>query len=130
MYATCNCCIVMQVIDTFHFQNHTDENCISKYNPDIIKKQHPDYNFMSCEQTFVWLSRYKKMLCSMNKNHHLYFLHRMITHRNKYTEICHQIGRKPLLPKAKNVSKLVNNYNNVFIFVLPIISGIKMNKFI
>ena len=26
----------------------------------------------------------------------------MIIHRNEYTEYCHMIGRKPLLPKAKN----------------------------
>jgi hypothetical protein len=93
---------VRKVIDTFHFKNHTDKVCRSKYNPDTVHKEQANINFMSCEQTFVWLSKYKKNLCSMSKNHHLFYLHRMITHRNKYTEHCHAIGRKPLLPKARN----------------------------
>uniref|UniRef100_A0A1X7UKL4 CxC5 like cysteine cluster associated with KDZ domain-containing protein n=1 Tax=Amphimedon queenslandica TaxID=400682 RepID=A0A1X7UKL4_AMPQE len=92
---------IQKVIDTFHFKNHTDPVCITKYNPSKILEQHPQLNFMCCEQTFVWLSRYKKIVCSMSKNHHLFFLHRLVTRRNLYTKLCHENGRKPLLPKAK-----------------------------
>ena len=34
---------------------------------------HPNYNLMCAEQTFTWLLRYKKILCSMNKTHHCFF---------------------------------------------------------
>ncbi len=57
---------------------------------------------MTAEQTFAWLSRYRRIVPGMNKTHHLFFLHRTISRRNKYTEKCIQIKRKNLLPKAKN----------------------------
>lgn len=58
---------------------------------------------MTAEQTFVWLcSRYKRILSSMRKTHHIYFLHRIVNKRNAYTEKCLKLGRKSLLPKAKN----------------------------
>ena len=43
----------------------------------------------------------KKILCAMPKVHHLFFLHRMVKHRNNYTVRCYKNGRKPLLPKAR-----------------------------
>lgn len=49
---------------------------------------------MMAEETFAWLSRFKRILSSMNKTHHLFFLHRMVVHRNGYTEMCHTLGRK------------------------------------
>ena len=56
---------------------------------------------MAAEQTFVWLSRFKKILCAMPKVHHLFYLHRMVKHRNAYTTACYKYGKKPLLPKAR-----------------------------
>ena len=92
---------VLQVIDSLHIKNHKNPKCHELYHPDKAHEVNENINLMCAEQTFVWLSRYKRILCSMNKNHHLFFLHRMITLRNRYTEWCHRTNRKPLLPKAK-----------------------------
>ena len=89
---------VTKIIDSLHIKNHTDQKCLQKYHPGTIKESHPEYNLMCAEQTFTWLSRYKKILCSMNKTHHCFYLHRVIKRRNRYTELCIKIGRKVLLP--------------------------------
>ena len=68
------------------------------YDPGILKSELPEGNTMAAEQTFVWLSRF---LCAMPKVHHLFYLHRMVKHRNAYTTTCYKYGKKPLLPKAK-----------------------------
>lgn len=67
-----------------------------------VKLNHPNFNTMAAEQTFVWLSRFKKILAAMGKTHHLFYLHRMVKIRNRYTELCYRCGRKPLLPTCKN----------------------------
>ena len=92
---------VTKIIDSLHITNHKDERCLEKYSPSQVKEDHPHYNTMVCEQTFVWLSRYKKIVCSMPKNHHLFFIHRMVKRRNRYTERCYALRKKPLLPGAK-----------------------------
>ena len=56
---------------------------------------------MIADQTFCWLSRFKKILNSMGKNHFHFILHRLIKKRNLYTEYCHLVGKYPLLPSAK-----------------------------
>ena len=81
------------------------------YSPKPICEVHPNYNFMIAEETFAWLSRYRRILASMNKTHHMYFLHRIIFKRNKYTEKCLKMKRKSLLPKAKSNNKRI--YNNI-----------------
>ena len=97
---------IMQVIDSFHYKNHTDPECKVKFNPSVVQDKYPNVNLMCCEQTFIWLSRYKKIVCAMSKNHHLFFLHRIIKRRNEYTEFCHNQGRKPLLPKTKDTGTI------------------------
>lgn len=97
--------LYLQVIDSLHIHNHKDPRCKEKYHPDKAHNVNKDINLMCAEQTFVWLSRYKRIICSMNKSHHLFFLHRLIVLRNEYTEMCHNSGRKPLLPKAKTKEK-------------------------
>lgn len=101
------CTFKLKVIDSLHIKNHKDEKCHQLYHPDKVHKINENINLMCAEQTFVWLSRYKRIMCSMNKTHHLFFLHRLIVLRNEYTKMCHDVGRKPLLPKAKN--KAVNS---------------------
>ena len=64
---------IMQVIDSFHYKNHTDPECKVKYNPSVVRDKYPNVNLMCCEQTFIWLSSYKKIVCAMSKNHHLFF---------------------------------------------------------
>ena len=93
---------VTKIIDSLHINNHKDESCREKYDPSVLKKEIPEGNTMAAEQTFVWLSRFKKILCAMPKVHHLFYVHRMVKHRNRYTVTCYKHGKKPLLPKARN----------------------------
>ena len=75
---------VQKIIDSLHIGNHKDKRCQELYNPEIFKN--PEMNTMSCEQTFAWLSRYKRILSSMPKRHHHFYLHRMVRRRNAYIE--------------------------------------------
>ena len=102
---------IKKIIDSLHIRNHVDKRCKEVYSPESVKHQHPDYNTMAAEQTFVWLSRYKRKLAAMTKTHHLFYLHRMIKIRNRYTELCYRCGRKPLLPTCKNRNQ-EENWNN------------------
>ena len=91
-----------KVIDSFHLPNHVDPRCRQLYSPDGLKEAHPHINTQAGEQTFVWLSRFKYILCAMNKTHHFFYLHRMvIRRRNAYSAKCYKNGRKPILPKSK-----------------------------
>ena len=90
----------MQVIDEFHLQNDKDPSCRVKYDPKKIKDIHLKVNFECAEQTFSWLSRFKHILCTMPKTHHLFYLHRLVKRRNIYTEQCHMLSRHPLLPHS------------------------------
>ena len=95
---------IQKIIDSLHIRNHKDQSCKESYNPANLKKELPDGNTMAAEQTFVWLSRFKNILCAMPKVHHLFYLHRMVKHRNRYTTTCYKNGKKPLLPKARATS--------------------------
>ena len=90
---------VVKIIDVFHFRNHTSKKCHTKYNPAKIKADNPHFNTQAGEQTFVWVARFKHILCSMNKTHHLFYLHCMVVRRNWYTSKCYKNGKKPILPK-------------------------------
>ncbi len=92
---------VTKIIDVFHFQNHIDPTCKERYSPADVKASNPNFNTQAGEQTFSWLSRFKHIICAMNKTHHLFYLHRMVLRRNAYTSKCYQLGRKPVLPKTK-----------------------------
>ena len=58
------------------------------------KSENPHFNTQVGEQTFVWIGRFKHILCSMNKPHHLFYLHRMVLGRNRYTARCYKHGKK------------------------------------
>ena len=62
--------------DYLHFKNHKDVKCQLKYSPSKVKEDNQEegkmMNFMSAEQVFAWLSRYKRILCAMPKCHHLF----------------------------------------------------------
>ena len=58
------------------------------------------FNTMCCEQTFVWLSKFKKIMCAMPKEHFHFYMHRLIKRRNTYIEFCYSCKRRPLLPKV------------------------------
>ena len=92
---------VNKIIDVFHFPNHIGTTCKQLYDPGQFKNAHPNFNTQAGEQTFAWISRYKRILCAMPKNHHLFYLHRMVRRRNDYTSRCYCYGRKPILPKKR-----------------------------
>ena len=92
---------IEKIIDSFHLSNHVSTACREKYSPAKIKAENPNYNTQAGEQTFSWVGRYKHILCSMNKVHHLFYLHRMVRRRNKYSAKCYRNGRKPVLPKKQ-----------------------------
>ena len=79
---------IQKIIDSLHIRNHKDQSCKESYNPANLKKELPDGNTMAAEQTFVWLSRFKKILCAMPKVHHLFYKN----------------SKKPLLPKARGTA--------------------------
>ena len=94
---------VNKIIDKLHIKNHKDNTCKEKYNPSGLIEEMPGANTMAAEQTFVWLSCFKKILCPMPKIHHLFYLHRMVKHRNCYSVHCYKNNKKPLLPKARGM---------------------------
>lgn len=92
---------VTKIIDSFHLPNHRSKLCKEVYSPEPMKKKYPHFNTQVGEQTFTWLHNFSKILSSMPKRHHLFFLHRMVIRRNLYSARCYSSGRKPILPKKK-----------------------------
>ena len=95
--------LISKAIDRLHLRNHVDPKCKKLYNPD--DKIPVGFNTMACEQTFIWASRYKKIICAMPHVHQFFFLHRLVKYRNKYNEKCHRNSKTPLLPKSRKVWK-------------------------
>ena len=90
-----------KIINSLHTALNKSEGCKEKYNPAKLKDILPDWHTMAGKQTFTWLSRFKKILCSMPKAHHMFFLHRMTVRRNAYTVTYYKNGKKPVLPKVR-----------------------------
>lgn len=86
---------IKKIIDRLHIQNHKDPKCQELYHPSKIPEE---YNTMIAEQTFAWFLRFKKNANSMTQSHHLFFIHRNIKRRNRYTTIVRHRGKEPLLP--------------------------------
>ena len=93
---------VNKVIDRLHLKNHKDVKCKQNYNPDVLKELLPKLNTPVAEQTFIWASRFKKILAAMPKSHFLFFYHRMVVRRNRYTEKCYKNNVQPILPKVRS----------------------------
>ena len=62
--------IWQDITNELHIKNHKDSRCRTKYNPEVVKTIGQSMNTMSCEQTFAWLSRFKK---AMPKTHFHFF---------------------------------------------------------
>ena len=78
-------------VDALHIKNHCRKECKQVY-PEVLTKSRTLYekpNTESAEQTFIWLSKFKKILNSMPKRKHLFFLYCLVLERNKYTEWCY-----------------------------------------
>ncbi len=54
--------LISKVIDRLHLRNHVDKKCQKLYNLD--EKLPKTFNTMACEQTFIWASRFKKVICA------------------------------------------------------------------
>lgn len=73
--ATCAKCVlhgqpfpfpkIKKVIDRLHLCNHKGKNCKKEFTAEPLKEIHPALNTMVPEQTFVWASRFKKILNAM-----------------------------------------------------------------
>lgn len=83
-----------KAIDRLHLRNHK-KKCHEMYNPDKLPAT---YNTMACEQLFAWAGRFKKIVNSMTKTHHQFFLHRIFKHRNTYSSASLKKGTMPLMP--------------------------------
>ena len=84
-------------------ENHVREKCRKDY-PIIINELRSTFlhpNTEAAEQTFVWLGKFKKILNSMTKLKHHFFLHCLVKERNRYTEWCYKNNMKPKLPQVK-----------------------------
>ena len=92
---------IIKVIDKLHIRNHKDAKCKTLYNPE--GKVPEGFNTMAAEQTFVWASRLKRIVCAMPRQHQFFYLHRAVKRRNKYTQHCHNLSKIPLLPKQSIV---------------------------
>ena len=79
-------------VDALHIKNHVREKCKKDYPLVILKlrEQFKNPNTESAEQTFVWLGKFKRILNSMSKRNHHFYLHCLIKERNTYTEWCYK----------------------------------------
>lgn len=97
---------INKIVDKLHLSNHVRHDCKSKYNPEKITdpgsgcKIADELNTVVAEQTFAWLGKFKKVLCSMPQSRHMFILHRVLVRRNAYTNWCRRTLRQPVLPKA------------------------------
>ena len=91
---------VDKIIDEFHLNNHVSPECKENFSPEKIKPENMYFNTQAGEQTFVWVSRFRHILCAMNKTHHLFYLHRMVRRRKDYTNKCYKHNRKTILPNV------------------------------
>lgn len=93
---------VNKVIDRLHLRNHKNPKCKEMFNLDSLREKFPKLNTPVAKQTFIWASRFKKILGAMPKSHFLFFYHRMVVRRNRYTEKCYQNNIIPVLPKLRS----------------------------
>lgn len=96
---------ITKIIDGLHIHNHTREECKVLYAPERFHERFPEKtsaNTMVAEQTFSWLTKYKKQLCAMNKQNQLFFLHRLCVRRNFYNYKCLSEKKVPLVPQPRS----------------------------
>ena len=93
---------VTKVIDRLHLRNHKNPNCRKIFSPEPLKERFPELNTPVAEQTFTWSAWFKKILCAMPQSHFLFYYHRMVVRRNRYTAKCHKAKCSPVLPKVRS----------------------------
>lgn len=99
------------VTATSSHQSHQDYHfpaCQEPQRPSYCTVRHKECKGESAKaehhgiRTGIRTSCYKKILCSMGKTHHLFFLHHMVKERNQYNGQCQKARRDPLLPKTRS----------------------------
>ena len=93
---------VTKVIDRLHLRNHKNKECHQLFSPEPFKEKNPHLNTPVTEQVFTWAARFKKILCAMPQERFLFYYHRMVVRRNRYTSRCHRESRLPVLPKVRS----------------------------
>ena len=93
---------VTKVIDRLHLRNHKNKQCHEIFSPEPFKEKNPHLNTPVAEQVFTWSARFKKILCAMPQERFLFYYHRMVVRRNRYTSKCHRESRPPVLPKVRS----------------------------
>ena len=70
---------VPKMVDGLHTSNHRREICETDFHPKRFKEANPDLtpNSMAAEQTFAWMGRYKKQICSLPKLQQMFMMHRL-----------------------------------------------------
>jgi hypothetical protein len=104
---------ISKVIDSFHLGNHVNHTCHTKYNPRNIKTAHPDLkvaNTVVAEGTFSYIGKFKLAMYKMPKCRQLFFMHRIVTRRNRYLEECHAKNKVPLgnIPRIRREEDVVS----------------------
>ena len=96
-----------KMIDSLHIRNHKDTRCRQRYDPMPVKEENPKFNTMSCEQTFAWLERYKKIVVSMGICYHHFYLGTkwLIGGICIYIAFCYANNRRLVQPKVRFTSK-------------------------
>ena len=84
---------ITKVIDRLHLRNHKNKLCHELYNPEPLKEKYPNLNTPVAEQVFTWSARFKKNLCAMPQERFLFYYHRMVVRRNRYTSKCQRVTR-------------------------------------
>ena len=54
---------VDKIINKFHLNNHVSPECKENFSPDKIKQENKYFNTQAGEQTFVWVSGFRHILC-------------------------------------------------------------------
>ena len=65
--------LISKVSNRLYLRNHVDPKCKELYNPDEVVS--PNFNTMAYEQTFIWASQFKEVMCVMPHVHQFFFLH-------------------------------------------------------
>ena len=90
-------------VDALHIKNHVRHSCKTEY-PKIIQQLRNTFekpNTEAAEQTFIWLGKFKKILNSMSKRKHHFYLHCLVKERNEYTQYCLDNKISITLPKLQ-----------------------------
>lgn len=76
---------ITKLIDRLHLCNHKNKLCQEIYSPEPLKEKYLNLNTPFTEQVFTWSARFKKILCAMPQERFLFYYHRMVVRRNRYT---------------------------------------------